>query len=113
MLALKEILSLLKDERVLDDLKSGAEGAPKITKEQLEQLQYELEMYQTGLSSRPAAVLANKIDLEDGQEKLEHLRRALSDSQLEIIPVSGRTGLNLSTMLVNIKSLHDKSKGKT
>ena len=81
--------------------------------EQLEQLQYELEMYQTGLSSRPAAVLANKIDLEDSQEKLEHLRRALSDSQLEIIPVSGRTGLNLSTMLVNIKSLHDKSKGKT
>ena len=39
VLALKEILSLLKDERVLDDLKSGAEGAPKITKEQLEQLQ--------------------------------------------------------------------------
>ena len=24
-----------------------------------------------------------------------------------------RTGLNLSTMLVNIKSLHDKIKGKT
>ena len=39
MLALKEILSSLKDERVVEDLKSGAEGAPKITKEQLEQLQ--------------------------------------------------------------------------
>ena len=79
--------------------------------EQLEQLQYELEMYQTGLSSRPAAVLANKIDLEDGREdKLGQLRRELSDSDLEIIPVSGRTGINLANMLVRIKSLHEQFK---
>ena len=70
-------------------------------------------MYQTGLSSRPAAVLANKIDLESSQEKLERLRRELRDSDLEIIPVSGRTGINLANMLVNIKSLHDKYKGNT
>ena len=76
--------------------------------EQLTQLQYELEMYQTGLSARPAAVLANKIDLEDTREKLEHLQLELRDSDLEIIPVSGRTGINLANMLVNIKNLHRK-----
>ena len=76
--------------------------------EQLQQLQYELEMYQVGLSSRPAAVLANKIDLEDSREKLDQLRREVGEADLEIIPVSGRTGINLANMLVTIKSLHEK-----
>ena len=79
---------------------------------QLEQLQYELEMYQPGLSSRPAAVLANKIDLEDGGEKLEELRRELREPGLEIIPVSGRTGINLANMLVRIKTLHEQFSSK-
>ena len=76
--------------------------------QQLEQLQYELEQYQAGLSSRPAAVLANKIDLEDSRDKLDQLRRELGEADLEIIPVSGRTGINLANMLVRIKSLHEK-----
>ena len=39
MLAVKEILTSLKDEKVLADLKSGARGAPKMSGEQLSQLQ--------------------------------------------------------------------------
>ena len=39
MLAVREILSLLREETVLADLKSGARGAPKMTGEQLVQLQ--------------------------------------------------------------------------
>ena len=67
-------------------------------------------MYQPGLSSRPAAVLANKIDLEDSDEKLEKLREVINSPELEIIPVSGRNGINLANMLVRIKHLHDKFK---
>merc|ERR1712227_882195 len=78
--------------------------------EQFEQLRYELDMYQPGLSSRPAAVLANKIDLEDSDEKLEILREVINSPELEIIPVSGKNGINLANMLVRIKHLHDKFK---
>ena len=78
--------------------------------DQFEQLRYELDMYQPGLSSRPAAVLANKIDLEDSDEKLEKLREVINSPELEIIPVSGRNGINLANMLVRIKHLHDKFK---
>ena len=34
----REILSLLKDEKVLADLRSGAQGAPKMSEEQLAKL---------------------------------------------------------------------------
>ena len=83
--------------------------------QQLEQLRFELEMYQPGLSARPAAVLANKIDLEESEEKLASLRAELqaAGSSLELIPVSGRTGINLASMLVRIKQLHDTFKHKT
>ena len=39
VLGVREILSLLKEEKVLADLKSGARGAPKLSGEQLVQLQ--------------------------------------------------------------------------
>ena len=80
---------------------------------QLEQLQYELEMYQSGLSSRPAAVLANKMDLDDSEEKLDSLASKLKSADLELIPISGRTGINLTNMLLSIKQLHDKFKDRT
>ena len=39
VLGVREILALLKEEKVLADLKSGARGAPKMSGEQLAQLQ--------------------------------------------------------------------------
>jgi len=75
--------------------------------EQLNQLKYELEMYQEGLASRPAAILANKMDVEDADEKLVQLSEMLG-KDTEVIPVSGRTGINLATMLVRLKRLHDQ-----
>ena len=44
VLGVREILSLLKEENVLADLKSGARGAPKMSGEQLTQLQQFGEM---------------------------------------------------------------------
>jgi len=75
--------------------------------EQLDQLKFELEMYQEGLASRPAAILANKMDVVDAEEKLMQLSEMLG-KDLEVIPVSGRTGINLATMLVRLKRLHDQ-----
>ena len=74
--------------------------------EQLDQLKYELEMYQEDLSRRPAAILANKMDVEDADEKLVQLSEMLG-KDTEVIPVSGRTGINLATMLVRLKRLND------
>ena len=54
----------------------------------------------------------NKIDLEDSGDKLELLRRELREADLEVIPVSGRTGINLANMLVRIKSLHEQFRSK-
>ena len=44
VLGVREILSLLKEDNVLADLKSGARGAPKMSGEQLAQLQQFGEM---------------------------------------------------------------------
>ena len=77
---------------------------------QLSQLQYELDMYQSGLSTRPAAVLANKIDLEETRDKMERMTEVVKQQHMELIPVSGRTGINLAEMLIKIKQLHDKFK---
>lgn len=38
-MALKEILSSLNNDRVVEDLKSGTSGAPKLSEDQLAQLQ--------------------------------------------------------------------------
>ena len=43
-------------------------------------------MYASGLSLRPAAVLANKIDIEDSEDKLERLSSVVSDLNMELIP---------------------------
>ena len=77
---------------------------------QLSQLQYELDMYQSGLSTRPAAVLANKIDLEETRDKMERMTEVVRQQNMDLIPVSGRTGINLAEMLIKIKQLHDKFK---
>ena len=42
--------------------------------DQLETLRYELEMYSPGLSDRPAAVVANKIDLPQAKENILSLK---------------------------------------
>merc|ERR1712059_19948 len=71
---------------------------------QLEQLRYELEQYRPGLADKPAAVIANKMDLEEAEEKLASLRDVVG---MEIIPVSGKYGLNLVQLLKTIKNMKD------
>ena len=56
--------------------------------DQLKSLQFELKMYEAGLTSRVSLVLANKMDLlsvGEGEREMERLR---GESGLNVVPVS-------------------------
>jgi len=76
--------------------------------DQLDELKHELEMYQEGLAKRPAAILANKMDIDKADQKLMQLIEKVGED-IEVIPVSGRTGINLASMLVRLKVLFDSN----
>jgi len=72
--------------------------------EQLETLQYELEEYSEGLSRRPAALVANKIDIPHSKNNLQQLQGC----GLEILTISGKMGLGVTNLLTRIKTLSDQ-----
>jgi GTP-binding protein len=71
--------------------------------DQLAQLRHELNTYRPGLGDRPAAVVANKLDLAGAEERLAEL---VADCPLEVFPISGKTGLGLTHMLTRLKQIH-------
>ena len=74
---------------------------------QLEDLQYELDMYSPGLADRPHAIVANKMDLKSAQVNLEELRRR---TDLQVIPVSAKRKENMEQVLVHLRQLYDVHK---
>uniref|UniRef100_A0A8C2PC78 Mitochondrial ribosome-associated GTPase 2 n=1 Tax=Capra hircus TaxID=9925 RepID=A0A8C2PC78_CAPHI len=72
---------------------------------QLDDLKYELEQYDEGLSKRPYAVVANKIDLPQARARLPQLQARLGQ---EAIALSAATGENLEELLLRLKELHDR-----
>ncbi|MFA6101594.1 MAG: GTPase ObgE [Victivallaceae bacterium] len=76
--------------------------------EDFEHLQNELELYMKGLSSRPAIIVANKMDLPESLENLEMLKESLSSSCLEIIPVSAEKSENISFLVARLRELVEK-----
>jgi GTP-binding protein len=73
--------------------------------DQLAQLRHELNTYRPGLGDRPAAVVANKLDLAGAEERLAELA---ADCPLEVFPISGKTGLGLTHMLTRLKQIHSE-----
>ena len=71
---------------------------------QLDDLKYELEQYRQGLSERPHAVVANKVDLPQARAQLPQLQARLGR---EAIALSAATGENLEELLLRLKELHD------
>ncbi|XP_063490109.1 mitochondrial ribosome-associated GTPase 2 isoform X3 [Symphalangus syndactylus] len=71
---------------------------------QVDDLKYELEMYEKGLSERPHAIIANKIDLPEAQANLSQLQDHLGQ---EVIVLSALTGENLEQLLLHLKVLYD------
>ncbi|TKS77812.1 Mitochondrial ribosome-associated GTPase 2 GTP-binding protein 5 [Collichthys lucidus] len=71
---------------------------------QLEHLRYELDQYERGLSQRPQAIIANKMDLPEAQEKLETLKSLVTQ---RVIPVSALTGQNTEELILHLRELYD------
>lgn len=73
--------------------------------EDLETLRYEIRQFSEKLSQRQAIVIANKIDLPAAQANLETFKEKVD---LPVISISAKTGINLSTLLQEIRKLYDK-----
>lgn len=71
---------------------------------ELEHLRYELEQYEVGLSGRPHAIVANKMDLPDSYEKLKTLKGLVKQ---RVIPVSALTGQNTEELILHLRELYD------
>ncbi|XP_055451981.1 mitochondrial ribosome-associated GTPase 2 isoform X7 [Psammomys obesus] len=71
---------------------------------QVDDLKYELEKYEEGLSERSHVIIANKIDLPQAKAHLPQLQAHLGQ---EVIALSALTGENLEQLLLHLKVLHD------
>ncbi|KAK8731999.1 hypothetical protein OTU49_007130 [Cherax quadricarinatus] len=72
--------------------------------DQLHVLMHELEQYQRGLSKRPHAVVANKMDLPEAKENLKELAMHID---LPLAPVSAKMGGQLGPLLALLRLLID------
>lgn len=70
---------------------------------QLADLKFELEQYAEGLSQRPHAIVANKIDLPQARAQLPELQARLGHA---VIGLSATTGENLEMLLQRLYELH-------
>ncbi|CDQ99992.1 unnamed protein product, partial [Oncorhynchus mykiss] len=71
---------------------------------QLQQLRYELDQYEPGLTHRPHAIVANKMDLPGARGNLEALRGHVAH---RVIPVSALTGQNTEELILHLRELYD------
>ncbi|XP_030896389.1 mitochondrial ribosome-associated GTPase 2 isoform X1 [Leptonychotes weddellii] len=72
---------------------------------QVEDLKFELEKYEAGLSERPHLVVANKIDLPQARAALPQLRAHLGRS---VVALSATTRENLEELLLRLQELHGR-----
>ncbi|XP_047709406.1 mitochondrial ribosome-associated GTPase 2 isoform X3 [Prionailurus viverrinus] len=70
---------------------------------QLEDLKWELEQHEAGLSQRPHVVVANKVDLPEARAAVPWLRARLGPSA---VALSAATGENVEALLLRLQELH-------
>ncbi|XP_015178814.1 PREDICTED: mitochondrial ribosome-associated GTPase 2 isoform X2 [Polistes dominula] len=75
--------------------------------EALEILKYEINQFNKNLNNRSLIVVANKIDLPEAEENLKLLKEKID---MPIIPISAKVGINISTLLKEIRVLYDRIK---
>ncbi|CAB1329365.1 unnamed protein product, partial [Coregonus sp. 'balchen'] len=71
---------------------------------QLQHLRFELDQYEPGLSHRPHAIVANKMDLPGARGNIEALRGHVAQ---RVIPVSALTGQNTEELIIHLRELYD------
>jgi GTP-binding protein len=80
---------------------AGSEGREPI--EDLQKLRRELDLYDTKLSERPWLIVANKMDLPEAAEKLEHFRGRYK--KMEIIPIAAEQSEGLEVLKARLAEL--------
>ena len=72
---------------------------------QLEALQEELDLYRPGLSQRPHAIIANKLDVDGARENLQELQQRVHSP---VFGVSAQQGLHIRPLLAHLRELYDQ-----
>ncbi|XP_076875040.1 mitochondrial ribosome-associated GTPase 2 [Brachyhypopomus gauderio] len=72
--------------------------------QQLDDLRYEVDQYDPGLSARPHAIVANKMDVSGTLDKLAVLRSHVTQ---RVIPVSALTGHNTEELILHLRQIYD------
>lgn len=75
----------------------------------LQSLQYELSQFSSRLAERSQLVIANKIDLPDTEENVKILKES---TDLPVLVVSAKTGLNVTNLLKHIRIIYDNNETK-
>ncbi|KAM8830153.1 mitochondrial ribosome-associated GTPase 2-like [Synchiropus picturatus] len=70
----------------------------------LDQLRFELDQYEPGLSQRPQAIVGNKMDLPEARDNLVSLKSRVTH---KVIPVSALTGQNTEELILHLRQLYD------
>lgn len=68
-------------------------------------LQFEISKFNEELIKRPLLLVVNKMDLPSAVENLKALEEKVN---LPIIPISAKTGTNLTTLLYKIRKIYDE-----
>ncbi|CAM6019348.1 unnamed protein product [Sphagnum balticum] len=94
------------------DLSAGiGERKGPLPWDQLEELMSELEMYEMGLSMRPALVVANKIDEPGADDAFEELKRRLPVS-MPVFPVCAVLEEGISELRKALRELVDSGESR-
>lgn len=75
--------------------------------EQLETLQYELIQFNELLLKKPQLVVANKMDLPEAKENVRELKK---HTNLPILALSAKLGINIAELLKQFRIIYDKQK---
>ncbi|KAB0798282.1 hypothetical protein PPYR_09275 [Photinus pyralis] len=73
-------------------------------------LQYEMGQFNKNLLKRPQLIIANKMDLPEAEENLATFR---SKTELPIIAISAKLGINIKELLHKIREIYDENKEST
>ena len=75
----------------------------------LNMLKTELDLYKPGLSSLPAAIVANKIDILGDLSKRDYVGTQFTGIPLPFVAVSGKLGTNIADLKVFIRKLYEQN----
>ncbi|XP_022344204.2 mitochondrial ribosome-associated GTPase 2-like [Crassostrea virginica] len=76
---------------------------------QYKALQYELEQYKEGLSTRPCLIVANKVDLSVAKQNLDVLKAHVD---LPVLAISAAKKIGLEELMMEIRQLYERHASK-